>query len=343
MVLPVCKKERGRFIDVDRGVCEGPPTLYKNVLFSLCGSCSCTRNKGHRAVCVNCGDPPPRSVCSAQSLVQQREAKHRLFGQTVHVPRAAQTPAAPALVGAARGNGGGDNRRGNRWGRGNRTTPNNGGASNNGPNTPYDALDISAKPMPDGTFILVGKGKAAKELAKANNDRRAAERAADASTCLANGGHGQPGSATDPKKPTRSAADLQKVIAILEEDGQPADRFKEELAQLQRDTAAPKQHEVTYAKAKRLAEEASKRLDKAVGIQKSAEVQLQTAKEDVAVAALALREAKATQGRLFESEKAVNAEARSTKICVDKIILGESIEFDFGELMLAVQGAELEE
>ena len=116
--LPKCKKDLGRFIDEGRGVCEGPPTLYKEVRFSLCGGCNCTRNKGHRAFCVNCNAPPPRSVCSAQALVQQREAKNRLFGQTVHVPRSAQAPAAPALVGGARGNGGGDNRRGNRWGRG---------------------------------------------------------------------------------------------------------------------------------------------------------------------------------------------------------------------------------
>ena len=77
------------------------------------------------------------------------------------------------------------------------------------------------------------------------------------------------------------------------------------------------------------------------------ELQLQTAKEDVFVAALALREAKDTQSKLFESEKSVNdsraAEVRSTKICVDKIILGENIEIDFGDLMPAVQDAPPEE
>ena len=122
-------------------------------------------------------------------------------------------------------------------------------------------MDISAKALLDGTFVLVGKGKAAKKFADAINKRRAAERAAESNNSLHDGWNGDSGSAADPKRAPRSAAALKTIIAIMEADGEPVGRYKDELAKLQRGATAPK--EVTYAKAKRLAEEASRRLDKA--------------------------------------------------------------------------------
>ena len=331
-----CQKIRGRYIDTGRRVCEGHPRIYKDVLYSLCGSCACTKNKGHRSDCVNCQSGPPKSVCDAQALAQQRAAKAgQLFGQAPYVPKAL---AAPALVGGSRGSvggvsgGGRDNsgRRDNRWGR--RGGGGGGGAAATG-GADTTILDITAKPRADGMgWDLVGKGKAASQVARAENKRRDDERkaaaAANPANSLANGGGGSPGSsATAPSAdpaPTHTAAELQSIITLLQKGGDEttAAVYQEKLKALRAPGIAPKT--LTYANAKRLAEEASKRLDKASAKVHSAELQLQAAKEDVAVAALALREAKATQTKLFESEKAANAntDTRSTKICVDKIILG---------------------
>ena len=39
------QKQRGRWIDTVRHVCEGHPNDYKNIRFIRCDSCGCTKNK----------------------------------------------------------------------------------------------------------------------------------------------------------------------------------------------------------------------------------------------------------------------------------------------------------
>ena len=100
-VPKLCKKERGRYIDTERKVCEGKPSIYKGVRFVRCDSCLCTRNKGFYSHCRQCGVPPPSNVVEQQVLVQRNAATAgQLFGQLAHVP----TRPGPLVVGGAGNN-----------------------------------------------------------------------------------------------------------------------------------------------------------------------------------------------------------------------------------------------
>ena len=124
-----------------------------------------------------------------------------------------------------------------------------GAAAAGGPGTTI--LDISARPRADGDgWELVGKGKAANQVARAEHKRRDDERkaatAANPANSLANGGGGSPGSsATAPTAepaPTHTAAELQSIITLLQKGGDTttAALYQEKLKALRAPSLAPK-------------------------------------------------------------------------------------------------------
>ena len=54
-----CVKQRGRFVDADRKVCEEHPDAYKHIRWMRCESCGCQKNKGHKSNCVQCNAGAP--------------------------------------------------------------------------------------------------------------------------------------------------------------------------------------------------------------------------------------------------------------------------------------------
>ena len=93
----LCVKQRGRWVDTARKVCEGHPDAYKAVRFVRCDSCGCTKNKGQKSHCVSCGSGAPAAVVEQQVAVHQRMAKAgTVFGQLAHVPK---QPFEPQVVG----------------------------------------------------------------------------------------------------------------------------------------------------------------------------------------------------------------------------------------------------
>ena len=170
---------------------------------------------------------------------------------------------------------------------------------------------------------------------------------------MANGGSGSPGSsATAPSAeppPTHTAAELHSIISLLQKGGDTATAavYQEKLKALRAPSNAPKT--LTYANAKRLAVEASKRLDKAAEKVFNTQEAHRAAKEDLAVATQQLREAEVTRDKVFAAEADANGkslatnELKTTTICVDKVALGGEINIDFGELAAVIAEAPPEE
>jgi hypothetical protein len=305
--------------------------MYKGVRFVRCDSCLSTRNKGHFSLCHGCGVAPPSNVVEQQVLVQRSaHTAGQQFGQLAHVPQRH----GPFVVGGAAANTQTTNAQGNgrrRWG-------NQGGIP--------DVAFLAISRRPDGT--LVGQGKEAKRIAAEQNKLEAQKRNANGAQARGNGRPRNipaPASATAPNDavdtaPTEKYTELQlvQIIATLQGDGEHAAAagYERRLATLRASTAAPKTPSVAHAK--RLAEQADTRLDKATAKLDSLMAQIQTAQADTELAALQLQQANATYDKLLDDERANRGTTTSglttgplaPTISIDKIMLGEFQKLDLG-------------
>ena len=144
------------------------------------------------------------------------------------------------------------------------------------------------------------------------------------------------------------------IIATLRADGAEASApiYESKLAALRASTAAPKTP--TYAHAKRLAEQASTRLDKAITKLDGLLAQTQAAQVDIELAALQLQQADATADQLLDEERANRgklsafATGSSTSvpaaatISIDKIMLGEFPKLELGSAATYFDGSDPE-
>ena len=130
-----------------------------------------------------------------------------------------------------------------------------------------------------------------------------------------------------------SEQQLVNFIAQLAEDGLDASIYEGRLAALRASATAPKTP--TVANAKRLADNASAKIDKAILKVESLQNQAAEAQHELELAALQLQEANATYDKLLVEEQTKRglpqpAAPAASCLSIDKIILGEIPVFDLG-------------
>jgi len=216
---------------------------------------------------------------------------------------------------------------GGRGGRGGR-----GGGIPNLKDSTTSLTDITR--LPDGSFA--GKGKEAKRVAAEWNKQNS----------IANASATTPDATTTPLPSTEKYTEIQlvNIIATLKEDGEDAAGYERRLETLRAGNAAPKTPSVAHAK--RLAEQAETRFDKAAAKLDGLMAQVQAAQADTELAALQLQQANATYDKLLDEERANRGTITSglttgppaPTISIDKIMLGEFPKLDLGSAAGYFQG-----